>query len=364
MKIDTSMPQMGGPITETNISSLVDVGKMQKGKGQAKSPPLVARAPAPLRHFHSPLVKALAKKYMISEKDLSQIRGSGEGGRITKQDLLAFVGRKSPRVSKPEGKKISPLQKVQEEKRQIAKPSRLISEIDSRTENTTIMPMDNIRHAIAVHMVRSKHTSPHVYSIQEVDVSNILKWREAHKRAFEGREGFKLSITPFFLEAAVQGLIKYPYVNASVEGKNIILKKSVNLGCAVALENSGLIVPVIKRAEEKSLFSLARALNDLVARARDQKLLPDDVADGTFTVTNDGVFGTLIGTPIINQPQVAILCIGAVTKRPVVVNDMIGIRDMVYLTLSYDHRIVDGALAGQYLSFVRDYLENWEGKFS
>jgi 2-oxoglutarate dehydrogenase E2 component (dihydrolipoamide succinyltransferase) len=169
-----------------------------------------------------------------------------------------------------------------------------------------------------------------------------------------------LSFTPFFLEAAVKALEAFPWVNASVEGKKVILKKHVNLGCAVALGNSGLIVPVIKKAEEKNLVGIARALNDVALRARNKKLVPDDVAGGTFTVTNPGVFGTIIGTPIINQPQVAILCLGAIKKRPVVIDDMIAIRQICYLTLSYDHRIVDGSLGGQFLAFIRDYLENWD----
>ena len=220
--------------------------------------------------------------------------------------------------------------------------------------------MDAMRTAIADHMVRSKHTSPHVYSIQEIDVTNIANWRAKHKAAFEKSEGFSLSFTPFFLEATVKALEAFPYVNCSLEGKKIVLKKHVNLGCAVALGNTGLIVPVIKKAEEKNFVGIARSLNDLAQRARSKKLVPDDVAGGTFTVTNPGVFGTIIGTPIINQPQVAILCLGAIKKRPVVIDDMIAIRQMCYLTLSYDHRIVDGSLGGQFLAFIRDYLENWD----
>jgi 2-oxoglutarate dehydrogenase E2 component (dihydrolipoamide succinyltransferase) len=222
--------------------------------------------------------------------------------------------------------------------------------------------MDSMRQAIADHMVRSKHTSPHVYSVQEVDCSAIAKYRAKHKDEFERSEGFKLSFTPFFLEAAVKGLVQFPGINASVDGKKIILKKHINLGCAVALGNTGLIVPVIKRAEERNMVGIARSLNDLALRARSKKLSPDDVQGGTFTVTNPGVFGTIIGTPIINQPQAAILCLGAIKKRPVVVDDMIAIREICYLTLSYDHRIVDGSLAGQYLQFVCQYLEEWDPK--
>jgi 2-oxoglutarate dehydrogenase E2 component (dihydrolipoamide succinyltransferase) len=232
--------------------------------------------------------------------------------------------------------------------------------MDWSDEGTKIIPMDAMRQAIADHMVRSKATSPHVYSVQEVDVTAISKWRAKYKDEFKASEGFNLSFTPFFLEAAVRALVKFPYVNASVQEKKIILKRHVNLGCAVALENMGLIVPVIKRAEEKNFVGLARSLNDLANRARKKKLLPDDVSGGTFTVTNPGVFGTIIGNPIINQPQVAILCLGAIKKRPVVVDDMIAIREMCYLTLSYDHRIVDGMVGGQFLAFIREYLEGWD----
>jgi 2-oxoglutarate dehydrogenase E2 component (dihydrolipoamide succinyltransferase) len=201
-----------------------------------------------------------------------------------------------------------------------------------------------------------------VYSIQEVDVTKISQYRAQHKNGFSKQEGFNLSFTPFFLEAATKGLVKFPIINSSVQDTSIVINRSVNLGCAVALGTTGLIVPVIKKAEEKTLVGIARSLNDLALRARDKKLLPDDVAGGTFTVTNPGIFGTLIGTPIINQPQAAILCLGAIVKRPVVINDMIAIREMIYLTLSYDHRIIDGAAAGQYLSFVKQYLEEWDLK--
>lgn len=223
--------------------------------------------------------------------------------------------------------------------------------------------MDNMRQAIAEHMVRSKHTSPHVYSIQEVDVTAISQWRKRHKGTFEDKEGFSLSFTPFFLEAAVRALLQFPIVNSSVDGNRIIYKKFINLGCAVALgENGagGLIVPVIKRAEEKNLVGIARSLSDLAHRARTKKLLPDDVTGGTFTVTNPGVFGTMIGTPIISQPQVAILSLNAIKKRPVVIDDMIAIREICYLTLSYDHRVIDGAVGGQFLAFIRNYLESWD----
>ncbi|MCO6430600.1 MAG: 2-oxo acid dehydrogenase subunit E2 [Deltaproteobacteria bacterium] len=311
--------------------------------------------------FISPLVRNLAEKHNVPLTELNRISGSGQGGRVTKQDFLQYVeSRERPSsvsvMTRP-APSPSPAPVAQSRPSSIEPPS-----LDWGADGSKIVPMDSMRQAIAEHMVRSKHTSPHVYSVQEVDMTAVSKWRKANKAQFEEKEGFGLSFTPFFLEAAVRGLIEFPYVNSSVDGKKVILKKNVNLGCAVALGNSGLIVPVIKKAEEKNLVGLARSLNDLAARARNKKLLPDDVSGGTFTVTNPGVFGTIIGTPIINQPQVAILCLGAIKKRPVVIDDMIAIREMCYLTLSYDHRIIDGSLGGQFLAFLRDYLENWDTK--
>ncbi len=312
----------------------------------------------------SPLVRKLAEQHGVTLDEIATIKGSGQGGRVTKQDFLAYVETKnssSPVVKSTQA--TAPLSSPSPAMKPPVKSSngKEMPTLDEwRPDGTKVVVMDRMRQAIADHMVRSKHTSPHVYSVQEVDVTNIALWREAHKNSFKKNEGFNLSFTPFFLEAAVRGLVEYPLVNASVQEKSIVLKKHVNLGCAVALGNTGLIVPVIKKAEELTFMGIARGLNDIALRARDKKLLPDDVAGGTFTVTNPGVFGTLIGTPIINQPQVAILCLGAIEKRPVVINDMIAIRQMCYLTLSYDHRIIDGSLGGQFLAFIKKFLESWE----
>lgn len=387
MRVEMVMPQMGESITEGTISKwLVKPGdhvekdqtilEISTDKVDSEIPAPASGVVAEIVHsegdtvpvkqvvayietdgaaaantFRSPLVKALAEKHGITDSELSSIPGSGQKGRVTKQDVEKYVEEKAD--SKQLELKPGP-QPREEMKSPLTVPG-----IDWGTQDQKVVPMDNVRQAIAEHMVRSKHTSAHVYSVQEVDMTVVSRFREAHKAQFEEEEKFKLSITPFFLEAAVQGLLKFPYVNASVEGKNIILKNHVNLGCAVALGTSGLIVPVIKRAEEKNFVGLARALNDLATRARTKKLLPDDVAGGTFTVTNPGMFGTLIGTPIINQPQVAILCIGAIKKRPVVIDDMIAVREMCYLTLSYDHRVIDGVLAAQFMAFVAEYLEKW-----
>jgi pyruvate/2-oxoglutarate dehydrogenase complex dihydrolipoamide acyltransferase (E2) component len=322
--------------------------------------------------FISPVVKSLAQQHGVSAEELKHLEGSGQGGRVTKQDFLTYLdsrGQQAAPLPAPVQTQPGPSSQSQTSvslrptpapaaKPTAGKPMAKIGEWDE--EGFQRIPMDTMRQAIAAHMVRSKATSPHVYSVQEVDVSAISKWRTAHKGEFAKKEGFNLSFTPFFLEATVKALLQFPYVNASVEDKTVILKRHVNLGCAVALPNAGLIVPVIKQAEERNLVGLARSLNDLAIRARDKKLLPNDVQGGTFTVTNPGVFGTIIGNPIINQPQVAILCLGAIKKRPVVVDDMIAIREMCYLTLSYDHRIIDGSMGGQFLAFVREYLENWD----
>lgn len=313
--------------------------------------------------FYSPLVKSLASKHGISMAELDNIPGTGAGGRVTKDDFNAYIATRGGAPAATHAPAPQPTQ-VASQPPAVSAPQKARTELPAGTgwtpEGTKIVPMDNMRQAIANHMVMSKHTSPHVYSVQEVDVTNISKWRKAHQSEFVEKEGFKLSFTPFFLEAAVKGLVEFPEINASVSGNTVILKKHVNLGCAVALGTKGLIVPVIKRAEELNIVGIARQLNDLAERARSKKLLPDDVAGGTFTVTNPGVFGTMIGYPIINQPQLAILSLGAIKKRPLVINDAIAIREMVYLTLSYDHRVVDGALGGSYLAFVREYLENWD----
>jgi 2-oxoglutarate dehydrogenase E2 component (dihydrolipoamide succinyltransferase) len=329
-----------------------------------------AAAPAPTAtestsRFYSPLVMSLAQVNNISLAELETIAGSGQGGRVNKQDIMRHLETRAttppPAQSAPATPAPTPAAAARPSAPAAPKARDLGPAIGEwQDDGTKIIPMDAMRSAIAEHMVRSKATSPHVYSVQEVDVTNISKWRNANKKLFANTEGFNLSFTPFFLEAAVRALVKYPHVNASVQDKKIILKRNVNLGCAVALENMGLIVPVIKRAEEKNFVGLARSLNDVANRARSKKLLPDDVSGGTFTVTNPGIFGTIIGTPIINQPQVAILCLGAIKKRPVVIDDAIAIREMCYLTLSYDHRIVDGMLGGQFLAFIREYLEGWD----
>ncbi len=299
--------------------------------------------------FYSPLVMNIARTEGVSMNELETIQGTGASNRVTKKDILEYVEKKK-------GGKVS------------TQNYSMTYPIEQRKPLPTVVPsgrveiikMDTMRKAIAEHMVRSIHTSAHVGSVTEADVTKIVAYREKHKNAFEKREGYKLTFTPFFIDAAVKALKDFPMLNASVEGENIILRKDINVGVAVALDNNGLIVPVIKGADSKNLVGFAQSMNDLANRARIKKLLPDEVAGGTFTITNPGNVGNLYGFPIINQPQVAILGIGAIQKRPVVIDDAIAIRSMVYLSMSYDHRVIDGMLGGMYLERVAEYLEKFD----
>jgi len=297
--------------------------------------------------FYSPLVRNLASQHGLSQAELSSLPGTGTHGRVTKQDIMDFVQA----GSKPAAAQPAAAQSV-------AKAPTQTTSFDA--SGTKIEPFDNMRKKIAEHMVRSKATSPHVYTVNEVDLTNIAKYREKVQKTFLQRNGFKLSFTPFFLEAAAKALAEFPKVNASIDGENLILKRDINVGCAVALGTTGLIVPVIKRCDQLNLVGVATALNDLATRARDKKLKPDDTSGGTFTITNVGGFGSIIGYPIISQPQLAIMAIGAIKKRPMVINDAIAIRDMCYLTLSYDHRVLDGSVGGGFLNSIVKYLENWD----
>lgn len=317
----------------------------------------------------SPVVKSLAQQNNVSESELASIQGSGQGGRVTKKDFLEYLASKEGQKSAGTGAEVNNAMQKAPPSSEVAttKPTPSSSSVASTstvsaaTGTDKVVPMNAMRRAIANHMVNSKRTSPHVYSIQEVDCSVISKWRNRFKDEFKNKEGLgSFTFTHIFLEATVKALLQFPYLNASIVDNSVVLKGNVNLGCAVALPDSGLIVPVIKRAEEKNLVGLARSLNDLSLRARKKKLSPDDVQGGTFTLTNIGGFGTIIGTPIINQPQVGILAIGTIKKRPVVIEDMIAIREMAYMTLSYDHRIVDGAIAGQFLRFIVEYIEGFD----
>jgi pyruvate dehydrogenase E2 component (dihydrolipoamide acetyltransferase) len=294
----------------------------------------------------SPVVRKIAREHDL---DIAAIAGTGIGGRVTKKDILAAVEggpERAPAAGPPTG---AP-----------ALPSAAARPAYAPGERVAVVPMTPMRKKIAEHMVLSRHTSAHVTTVFEVDLIRVTRLREEHRQAFQERHGVKLTVTPFFVKAAVEALKAFPVVNASVEGDNVVYKKDINVGIAVALD-WGLIVPVVKHADDLSLSGIAKGVTDLAERARSRRLLPDEVQGGTFTITNPGVFGSLFGTPIINQPQVAIMGVGTIAKRPVVLDDAIAIRPIVYLALSFDHRLLDGAIADQFMSHVKQTLE--EGRF-
>lgn len=304
--------------------------------------------------FYSPLVRNIAKREQITLVELESISGSGKSGRVTKHDILAYLPSRSTR---PSVVKTETAETISTTKSYT--PQHAVS-----GDNVEIIEMDRMRKLIADHMVMSKHTSPHVTSFVEADVTNIVLWREKMKKMLEQRDGEKLTFTPVFVEAAVKALKDFPLVNSSLDGYKIIRKKYINIGIAAALPSGNLIVPVIKNANHFNLLGLTKAVNDLARRARENKLTPDEIQGGTFTLSNVGTFGNVMGTPIINQPQVAILATGVIKKKPAVLEtpsgDTIAIRHLMFLSLSYDHRIVDGALGGRYLRKVADYLESFD----
>lgn len=310
--------------------------------------------------FYSPLVKNIAKQEGISLAELEKIPGSGAEGRVTKQDILAYLPVKgqvaaTSVVNEPIQPAVTPAPKAKSEA-----PAAAVS----LSGGDEIIEMDRMRKMIAEHMVMSKHTSPHVTSYVEADVTNLVMWRNKIKSGFEKRENEKITFTPVFIEAVAKAIKDFPMINISVDGTKIIVKKNINIGMATALPSGNLIVPVIKNADQKNLLGLTKSVNDLANRARMNKLVPDEISGGTFTITNVGSFGNVMGTPIINQPQVAILAVGAIKKKPAVIEteqgDAIAIRHMMFLSLSYDHRVVDGSLGGRFVRKVADYLEAFD----
>ena len=366
-------------IIDSGGSSITAPAKNEQKSNPVPTPVVMATVTAPLMavassapkiagensKFLSPLVRNIAASEGISQSELDTMPGSGEGGRITKKDILAFVDqRKSGKVTMPE--KANNLQVAAAPVPSMASmPMNSPSPAVSMNGDTEIVEMDRMRKLIADHMVMSKHTSPHVTSFVEADVTGLVMWRERIKKSFEKRENEKITYTPVFIEAIVKAIKDFPMVNVSVDGTKIIIKKNINIGMAAALPSGNLIVPVIKNADRMNLLGLTRVVNELAGRARNNKLKPDEIQDGTFTVTNVGTFGNVMGTPIINQPQVAIMALGAIRKKPAVIEtplgDTIGIRHMMFLSLSYDHRVVDGMLGGSFLKRVADYLENFDG---
>lgn len=401
-KVDSEVPSpVAGTIIETffNEDDVVEIGKViavvaTEGEAPAASPALgeskpdqeaaapaekaeeaatevpyvpvetVAPATSSSNKFYSPLVKNIAKQEGISLQELDGLQGSGAQGRVTKKDVLAYLENRgqggsnghSPAVAAPVSKSVpaSPAAPV-------AKAGKAQPYVSGGSE---IIEMDRMRRLIADHMVNSKHTSPHVTSFVEADVTNIVNWRNKVKGEFQKKHGEKITFTPIFMEAVAKAIRDFPMINVSVDGTNIIVKKDINIGMAAALPSGNLIVPVIKNADQLNLIGLTKAVNDLANRARNNKLKPEEIQDGTYTLTNVGTFGNVCGTPIINQPQVAILAVGAIIKKPAVLEtehgDVIAIRHKMMLSHSYDHRVVDGFLGGSFARRVADYLESFD----
>lgn len=313
--------------------------------------------------FYSPLVMNIARTEGISMSELERVPGTGKEGRVTKADIMAYLqsGRTAKSIPTPTAPAAAATP-VQETAAPAPKPAAKVAV--SLNPGDEVVEMDRVRKLIADHMVMSKQTSPHVTSFVEADVTNLVAWRNKVKDSFKKREGENITFTPLFIEAITKAIKDFPMINVSVDGDKIIKRKDINVGMAVAQQNGNLIVPVIKNADSMNLLGITRKVNDLANRARVNKLSPDEIQGGTYTLTNVGSFGNVFGTPVINQPQVAIMAVGAIRKKPAVIEteygDVIAIRHMMYLSHSYDHRVVDGALGGMFVRRVADYLEQWD----
>ena len=393
-KVDSEVPsEVDGVLVEKlfNVDDVVQVGQTiaiieiaGSGNGSEKtiaestpSPEIVKEVEKPIEaakqiahppientgdRFYSPLVKNIASAENISQEELNGISGTGKDGRVTKNDILGYIETRSstPKSGSLSGAEAQTSETTKAKPAEPAKPKAAIS-VNGEDE---IIEMTRMGKLIAHHMVESTHTSAHVQSFVECDVTNVWNWRNKVKGAFAKREGENLTFTPIFMEAVAKALKDFPMMNIAVDGNNIIKRKNINLGMAAALPDGNLIVPVIKNADRLNLVGMSKAVNDLANRARENKLKPDEIQGGTYTVTNVGTFGSIMGTPIINQPQVGILALGAIRKVPAVIEtpegDFIGIRFKMFLSHSYDHRVVNGALGGQFVKRVADYLEAWD----
>ena len=349
------------PINVSETSpSLAETARNESANTASK--PVVAEE----ERWYSPVVIQLAREAKIPKEELDAIQGTGYEGRLSKKDIKDYIEKKK------RGGSVTPKPASAVAAPAASKPSVAVSSEQASPKVAPVaMPgvevkeMDRVRRIIADHMVMSKKVSPHVTNVVEVDVTKLVRWREKNKDAFFRREGVKLTYMPVITEAVAKALVAYPQVNVSVDGYNILFKKHINVGIAVSLNDGNLIVPVVHDADRLNLNGLAVAIDSLALKARDNKLMPEDIDGGTFTITNFGTFKSLFGTPIINQPQVAILGVGYIEKKPAVIEtpegDTIAIRHKMYLSLSYDHRVVDGMLGGNFLHFIADYLENWQG---
>ena len=351
----------GDTVAVGTVVAIVDIGGENSGdegvvvvsKTASEETPQVKTVKTEEERWYSPIVLQLAREAGIQPKELDTIPGTGYQGRVSKKDIKSYI------VRKQSGGIMTAKPAATPEIQRTAPASGTFS-----AEGVEVKEMDRVRKVIADHMVMSKHTSPHVTNVVEVDVTKLVKWRDKNKDAFFRREGVKLTYMPAITEAVAKALAAYPQVNVSVEGYNILFKKHINIGIAVSLNDGNLIVPVVRDADRLNLNGLAVAIDSLALKARDNKLMPDDISGGTFTITNFGTFKSLFGTPVINQPQVAILGVGYIEKKPAVIEtpegDVIAIRRKMYLSLSYDHRVVDGSLGGNFLYFIKEYLENWK----
>lgn len=339
--------------TPAIVSELTERVEIAKAEVSSKVPAISSN-----ERFYSPLVKNIAKQEGISQEELDTIHGTGKGGRVTKNDILSYIDNRGA----------APAPNLQVKETVLSQPKPVQPKAESKpvvvSGEDEIIEMTRMGKLISQHMTNSLHTSAHVQSFIEADVTKIWNWRNKVKDEFEKREGEKLTFTPIFMEAVAKALRDYPLLNISVDGDKIIKKKNINLGMATALADGNLIVPVIKNADQLNLVGITKQVNDLANRARNNQLRPDEIQDGTYTVTNVGSFGSIMGTPIINQPQVGILALGAIRKVPAVIEtsegDFIGIRYRMFLSHSYDHRVVNGALGGMFVKAVKDYLEAWD----
>ena len=355
------------PVVETPVAVEAAVTAIEN-QIQAAQPAAEPLSNADGSRFYSPLVLNIARTEGVSMSELETVPGTGKEGRVTKSDILAYVANRgnaqpTPAAASVSAMPVAPVATTPVISTQTPAKVEVKSHI-SLNPGDELIEMDRVRKLIADHMVMSKHTSPHVTSFVEADVTNLVNWRNRVKDSFKKREGENITFTPIFIEAVAKAIKDFPMINVSVDGTTIIKRKNINVGMAVAQQNGNLIVPVIKNADTMNLLGLTRAVNELANRARIGKLTPDEIQGGTYTLTNVGSFGNVLGTPVINQPQVAIMAVGAIRKKPAVLEteygDVIAIRHMMYLSHSYDHRVVDGALGGMFVRRVADYLEQWD----
>lgn len=366
---DLSVPFSGGSSSDSAPAAKKEEPAASAPKKEEAPAPAAAQESAPetsqssgsTRRFYTPLVKNLAKKHGVELSELENIQGSGAGGRVNKEDFMNYLENRSGAPAQSASSSTSSAASSPAPAASV--PTGGVASVTATGERIETIPMDNMRKAIARNMVESKKVSPHVNSIDEIDLTNLVRFREGFKHEFKKQEGFSLTYTHFILYALVQALKEYPMVNASIDGDNIIVKKDINLGCAVAVPGMGLVVPVIRNADSLNITGLARKINELATKARNKKLSMDELSGGTFTFTNVGSFGTLMATPVILQPQVGIFAAGVIKKRPVITaDDAIAVRHMMYGTHTYDHRLVDGELGGRFLEAVKQNLQNMDPK--